>query len=324
MKKAIYKSHGNAAEVIELAHTAPAPLGPGQTRVKILRAPINPSDIVQIEGAYGIQPALPAAAGLEGIGEVVEVNGEGHAAGTLVLLADPPGSWATEKVIASEALLPLPPADLDQLAMLTVNPATAYLLLTLYVDLQEGDWIIQSAANSAVGHYVTQLAKARGIRVASVVRRQSAVAELDKAGCDAAFVDGPDLAAQVAETLDHAPVLALDAVEGETFGRLASTLQEDGVAVLYGGLSGEDARVAGGLLLFKNVTVRGFWLSHWMANTPPEEQARVYTELVGLIAEGKLAAPVARVFPIEEINAALAFAMEGGRSGKVLLAPNGL
>ena len=48
--------------------------------------------------------------------------------------------------------------------MLTVNPPTAHLLLTSIVDLAPGEWIIQNAANSAVGRYVIQLAKARGIR----------------------------------------------------------------------------------------------------------------------------------------------------------------
>jgi NADPH:quinone reductase-like Zn-dependent oxidoreductase len=45
--------------------------------------------------------------------------------------------------------------------MLKVNPATAYLMLKKYVKLQPGDWIIQDAANSAVGQYIIRLAKDR-------------------------------------------------------------------------------------------------------------------------------------------------------------------
>eukprot|EP00752_Nemacystus_decipiens_P019229 g17285.t1 len=250
--------------------------------------------------------------------------GEGLEPGTLVLLPNPPGSWATEKVVPSEALVPLPKADVDQLSMLAVNPATAYLLLTQYVDLKEGDWIIQSAANSAVGRYVTQLAKARGIRVASVVRRESAIAEVRDAGADAVFVDGPDLADRVAAELDKAPVLALDAVAGETTGHLAMTLENSGTAVVYGGLSGEPSIVPDAAIIFNNVSVRGFWLLPWIMNSTPQEQQAVYGELTRLIIEGKLNAPVERVFPLEEINEALALAMQGGRSGKVLIAPNGI
>ncbi|MEM7058982.1 MAG: 2-enoyl thioester reductase domain-containing protein [Pseudomonadota bacterium] len=221
MQQAFYSRHGDAAEVIEVRSFDPKPLAAGETRVKILRSPINPSDIAQIEGVYGLQPPLPAPAGMEGIGEVIEVNGDGHEVGTLVLLTNPPGAWVTERVFSSDALVAVPHADINQLSMLTVNPATAYLLLSEYVELKEGDWIIQSAGNSAVGRYITQLAKARGINVASVVRRQKAIADVKDAGCDAAFVDGDDLAERVTAELDTAPVLAIDAVAGGAFGRLA-------------------------------------------------------------------------------------------------------
>ncbi|WP_299472550.1 zinc-dependent alcohol dehydrogenase family protein [uncultured Roseibium sp.] len=324
MKQAIYKTHGDAAEVIEIAEREPQPLAPGETRVKILRAPINPSDVFQIAGQYGIQPPLPAPAGMEGIGRVSEVNGEGLPAGTLVLLPVPPGTWATEKVFASHTLVPVPEADIDQLSMISVNPATAYLLLTQYVSLQEGDWLIQSAANSAVGRYVTQLAKARGIRVASVVRRESAIADVMEAGADAAFVDGPDLQKRVAAELDGVPVLALDAVAGKTLGRLAATLAPNGVAVLYGGMSGENATLSDASVIFKNVSIRGFWLVHWFQNSSRDEQQQVYAELTALILEGKLNAPVDRIFPLEDIKEALAYTMKGERAGKVLIAPNGL
>lgn len=324
MKQAIYKSHGKADDVVELVDMASPALVPGQTRVKILRAPINPSDIAQIAGVYGFQPPLPAPAGMEGIGEVIEVNGDGPEIGARVLLAEPPGAWATEKVMSTSAVIPVPDGDIDQLAMLSVNPATALLLLTEYVDLKEGDWIIQSAGNSAVGSLVTSLAKARGVRVASVVRRETALADVREAGADAAFVDGPDLAERVTAQLDKAPVLALDAVSGETLGRLASTLQAGGTAVLYGNMSGKTARMPVAVMIFNNVIVRGFWLVHWFERATREEQARVYGDLTALIMLGKLQAPVDRVFPIEEITEALAHTMKGGRSGKVLIAPNGI
>ncbi|MEM6713270.1 MAG: zinc-dependent alcohol dehydrogenase family protein [Pseudomonadota bacterium] len=324
MQQAFYKKHGHAPEVIDIRNVDPQPLSEGQSRVKILRSPINPSDIAQIGGVYGLQPPLPALAGMEGIGEVIEVNGEGHPVGTLVLLADPPGAWVTERVFPSEVLVPIPHADIDQLSMLTVNPATAYLLLTEYVDLKPGDWIIQSAGNSAVGRYITQLAKARDINVASVVRRENAIADVQVAGCDAAFVDGPDLAGRVAAELSTAPVLAIDAVAGDAFGRLSATLANSGVAVSYGGMSGEDISIPDNLIIFNNITVRGFWLVNWLTSAGPEEMQCVYGELTQLVLEGKLNAPIDKIFTLDQINEALAYTVAGGRSGKVLLAPNGI
>ncbi len=324
MKQAIYRTHGKADEVVELIDQEPRPLKPGETRIKILRTPINPSDIIQIAGNYGSQPALPAQIGLEGVGEVIEVHGPGLDIGTRVIVPNPPGAWATEKTVPSAGLVPLPDADLDQLAMLIVNPATAYLLLTKFVDLVAGDWIIQSAATSAVGQLVTQLAQARGIRVASVVRRNSAIEAVKATGADAVFVDGPDLAMQVATDLDRAPVLAIDAVAGETFGRLTDCLQDSGTIVLFGNLSGQTTPVPDQTVIFKDIKVRGFWLTQWLRTTAPEDIGRVFEELTTLIAMGKLHSPVERVYPLEDIHDALAHAMQGNRSGKVLLAPNGL
>lgn len=58
-------------------------------------SPINPADINLIQGTYGIKPSLPANAGLEGVGEVVEVgNGvQKLKTGDWVLL--PGDAWGT-------------------------------------------------------------------------------------------------------------------------------------------------------------------------------------------------------------------------------------
>ena len=178
MKRAIYREFGNPVKVLEVVEEDSPALSEGQARIAVLRSPINPSDYIQIAGEYGVRPPLPATAGNEGLGRVTEVNGQGIAVGQLVLLPPGAGCWVSEMTADIRQLVPLPEGDLDQLSMLMVNPATAHLLLTEYVDLKEGDWIIQSAANSGVGHYVVQLAKARGINVACVVRRDSAAPEL--------------------------------------------------------------------------------------------------------------------------------------------------
>jgi trans-2-enoyl-CoA reductase len=61
------------------------------------------------------------------------------------------------------------------MAMLTVNPATASLMLSEFVDLKPGDWVMQNVANSGVGGYLVQLARQRGLRTVNVVRREGAV-----------------------------------------------------------------------------------------------------------------------------------------------------
>ncbi|MDV3353724.1 zinc-dependent alcohol dehydrogenase family protein [Leptothoe sp. LEGE 181152] len=323
MKQVLYRNFGNPADVLEVKESDASLLTAGQARIKVLRAPINPSDVAQIAGQYGVKPDLPAVAGLEGLGRVVEVNGNGVDEGQLVLLPSV-GTWTTEMVGAIDQLVPLPEADLDQLSMLRVNPATAYLLLTEFVELKPGDWVILSAANSAVGSYILQLAKARGINLVCVVRRESAVAALKQAGADIVLVDGVDLAKQVRKATGTEMTLALDAVAGDTFGRLAETLKEAGTIVLYGGMSNQPASVEVAPILFRDVRVRGFWLLPWLLKTSKKEQTRVYGELTMAVAAGMLHAPVEKHFLLDEITEAITYTMAGERKGKVLLAPNGL
>ena len=322
MKQIIYRDFGNPAEVLEIIERKSPLLNEGQARIKVLRASINPSDIAQIAGQYGVKPDLPAIAGIEGLGRVVEVNGDGIAEGQLVLLPSV-GTWATEMVGDINQLVPLPEGDLDQLSMLRVNPATAYLLLTEFVDLKAGDWVILSAANSAVGSYILQLAKARKLNLVCVVRRESAVAALKQAGADVVLVDGVNLAEQVRAATGTDMKLALDAVAGETFGRLAETLEDAGTIVLYGGMSEKPVSVAIAPILFRDVRVRGFWLLPWILKASKEEQTKVYGDLTMAVAAGILHAPVEKQFSLDEIAEAVTYTMTGERSGKVLLAPNG-
>lgn len=325
MKQVIHEEFGDPAKVLRCVEADKPALGASEARVKVLRAPINPSDLIQIAGQYGVRPDLPAIPGNEGIGRVTDANGTGLEEGQLVLLPAGGGTWVTEMVANAGTFVPLPEGDLDQLAMLAINPATAYLLLDDFAELATGDWIIQSAANSAVGAYVIQLAHARGVKVACVVRRESAVAGLREMGADAVLVDSDTLPRDVAQATDDAPIrLALDAVAGDTMARLADTLAPGGTLVSYGAMSMAPAPLDARTLIFSSVTLRGFWLAQWFEQAPAERRNKVYGELTALVASGKLSAPVDRHFALEDIAEAAAYTAAGERPGKVLLAPNGV
>ena len=109
--------------------------------------------------------------------------------------------------------------------MMTINPPTAALLLSEFVTLEPDEWVIQNAANSAVGLYLVQLARDRGQRTVSVVRREDAAAIVREAGGDVVLIDGDDLASRVAEATGGAEIrLGIDAVGGTATGRLADCL----------------------------------------------------------------------------------------------------
>ncbi|MEP3920162.1 zinc-dependent alcohol dehydrogenase family protein [Ascidiaceihabitans sp.] len=324
MKKVVYEEFGDPVAVLQVVEAESQPLEVGQARVEVLRAPINPSDLIQIAGNYGVRPPLPAVAGNEGIGRVTEVNGAGVEVGQLVLVPAGAGTWVTEIVAGIHQLVPMPEGDVDQLCMMMVNPATAQLLLTEYVDLKPGDWIIQSAANSAVGGYIVQLAKARGVNVVNVVRRDSAVEDVKALGGDVVLVDGPDLAAEVKKATGAKMKLAIDAVAGATAGRLADTLERGGTLVNYGGMSNEPSALGAAALIFNDIVVRGFWLVLWFEKASRDERMAVYGALTAAVAKGELHAPIDKVFTLEEVTEAARYSWAGSRKGKVLMAPNGI
>src|SRR5258705_5565886 len=105
-------------------------------------------------------------------------------------------------VIPAGGLVALPEgADPEQVAMLAINPATASLLLSDYVDLNRGDFVVQNAANSGVGRWVIAFAKARGIKTVNIVRRAELVTDLQAAGGDVVVVDGPEVTEQIREAI---------------------------------------------------------------------------------------------------------------------------
>ena len=126
-----------------------------------------------------------------------------------------------------------------------MNPRTAYLILTEFVTLHPGDWVISTAANSAVGRSVIPIAKARAVKTVNVVRRPELVAEMAALGGDVVLVDGPDLPQQIAAATGNARIsLALDGIGGPTTQRLLDAIGLYGKVVLWSRMSGEPLAVS--------------------------------------------------------------------------------
>jgi NADPH:quinone reductase-like Zn-dependent oxidoreductase len=328
MLKAEYKTRGPIPQdVIEAVSFEKPELTEGQVLLEMQAAPINPSDVLTLTGQYGILPPLPAIGGNEGVAKVVE-HGPGVNSpeiGQTVLIPLGLGSWATHIVADAKSLVPLPNGvDPIQLSMLTINPPTAYLMLNEFVDLKEGDWVIQNAANSGVGSYLIALAKQRGLKTVNVVRRESLVAPLLAAGADVVLVDGVvdglSLAQRVSAATDGAVImLGIDAVGGDATNRMGEVLGDGATLVNYGAMSGEPCKIAPTIIIFKDITIRGFWLAKWYRTATPERQKEVFTAIIGLIATGKLSAPVHATYHVKDIKQAVAVAASGERNGKVVL-----
>ena len=300
--------------------------GPGQVNIKVEAGPINPAELLLIEGKYASRPPLPARLGIEGVGTITAV-GEGVnelALGDRVMSLGRT-NWAEEIQVSSGAVVKVPKdADVQQLSMLKVNPATAMFMLERYVNLKPGDWVIQNAANSAVGRYIIQLAKTKGVKTLNVVRRTELIEELRKIGADVVLLDGDDLAKRVRSEVGDANIpLAIDAVAGEGTLRLGGALSEGGTVVNYGLLSGKPCQLTPELVVFQGITLTGFWLAKLLGTMKPEELQKLYVELASQITNGNLYTPVESAYRLDQLSDALKHAYQTERNGKVLLIPNG-
>jgi NADPH:quinone reductase-like Zn-dependent oxidoreductase len=327
MKIAQFARIGRPDDVVACVEAAepPAPQA-GEVALDVLAFPINPADLLAMEGLYASRPTLPAIPGAESVARVRTVGArvDELRAGDLVIPLDRE-NWVQRKVAKATRVIKVP-AGVDplQLAMLKVNPPTAWLMLTKYVTLAPGDWLVQTAANSGVGHCVIQLAKAAGWRTVNIVRRDGLADELLGLGADVVLVDGPDLAKRIgAATAGAAIRLAIDAVGGEQIVRFGDALADEAVVLNYGRLSGHNPQLSGHQCVFKRLTLTGFWLVPWLQKLPRQEIATLYDGLAQRMADGTLRIAVEATFPLEEIKAAVARANAYRRSGKVLVTPNG-
>lgn len=299
-----------------------APAVASEARVRVLAAPINPADLNVIEGRYPIGPTLPGVPGVEGVGVVEEVGAEVTTlcAGDRVLLPHGLGTWREACYVAAKSLHVVPPEiPVEQAAMLKINPATALRMLTDFVALEPGAWVLQNAANSGVGQSVIQLARSRGLRTINFVRRPELFEPLRKAGGDLVLLDEGDPAEQIREATGGAALrLALNAVGGDSALRLAQLLSPGGTVVTYGAMGRKPLKIPNGLLIFQDTIWRGFWVSHWYRSTTIEQHAAMFAELFALARRGALHTAVERIYPLEEASAALAHAAQGQRAGKIL------
>jgi NADPH:quinone reductase-like Zn-dependent oxidoreductase len=323
MKAIQIEAFGNPAEVMKLVDVPDvgAP-GTGEVVIALEASPINMSDLLMISGHYGHRPSLPCVVGTEGVGRVVAIgSGVTHLKpGDRTLVPYPSAAWAERIKADASRLWPLGGGDVHQLAMLGINPPTAYLMLTGYVDLPRGAWVIQNSANSGVGRALIPIAKSLGLKTVNVVRRDELVAELKAIGGDVVLVDGPDLAKRVAAETGGAPIaLAIDGVSDTATANLLGCLAEKGMLVFYSAISGKpfvgDARA----LIFRDISIRGFWLVHWFKTATPDQITAMYDRLTPLVASGAISSPIAGTYKFSQIAEAVAVA--SNKRGKALFVP---
>lgn len=285
--------------------------------IEVLYSPVNPSDLLLMQGTYPVQPKLPAVIGQEGVGRVVSVGASVTTVKPGDIVTIPFGTFAwSEKVVAKAAgLVVLPPnVDLQQAAMLSINPPTAVLLLEEFVSLNPGDWIVLNAANASVSHTIIAVAKSKGLKTLGIVRRKEAVDAALKAGTDAVLLEAENTVGEAKKATNNAEIkLGLDAVGGRATNTIAEILSSEGRLVCYAMMSREPINVGQISLIFRRVQIHGFFM--YLPNYVPKLKNAILKS-VQLLEQGKLNVPVAKIYPPEEVKEAIQHTIDGG---KVLL-----
>ncbi len=320
---AIHHSYGKPDEVVNAEVIETPALGKGQALVKLLRASINPSDLGMIGGSYGRLRPLPAVAGREGVGEVVEL-GEGVTSikvGALVQLPPEPGAWTQYQVCDASELVEIPAGlPLDMCAMAFINPPTALCILESFEDLKEGDWFIQNGAGSALGYFAIQMCKARGIKTVNMLRNaESKRAELEAIGADIVVDEAEFDAKKIKAETGGKLKLGLNQIGGNSVSNMIKAMGDSATVVTIGGMVGDPVRFPTRFLIFNDLRLRGFWWDKWQREHSKEEVAAIYKKIFDMIADGTLKAPVDSVFKIQDIKQALERAQTNSRLGKVMI-----
>ncbi len=218
-------------------------------------------------------------------------------------------------------LIPVPDSLSDESAAQLVSMPFSTISLLQFLDVNEGDWIVQNAANGAVGRMLAQLGAARGVHVLGLVRRAEGVEELRAQGIDNVIsTDQDDWREQAARLTGGAPIVAgVDSVGGSASGDVLSLLSEGGMLVAFGAMNSPVMEIASSDVIFKQAIVKGFWGSKVIQQLDAATRGALFGELIQRVTDGTLTLPVAGVFDAADIADAVRLSMTPGRVGKVLL-----
>ena len=321
MKSAQFAETGSPAEVLTVRDIPLPEPSPGKVRINVTACNINPSDVMFIRGLYGIRPKLPATAGFEACG-TVDACGEGvDLPSGMRVIFTAIGVWQEYVVVDASTLLPTPEGMPDEVAcQVFVNPYTAFGMLEV-ADLSAGQWLMLTAGGSAYGKFVVQLCQQRGIRTIATVRRAEQVDALKALGATEVInTQEEKLIQRVYEITEKQGVdYVFDAVGGELGGQVVECLAKQGTLLIFGALSMEPMPINSGTMIFKDLTIKSFWLTTWFPSLPVQDQKRISQEVLRMLTQQQLKASVETSYPLEDVVKAVAHADSSGRNGKVIL-----
>ncbi|KAH9935893.1 NAD(P)-binding protein [Epithele typhae] len=284
----VFSENGNPTQVLSVKSYEPLPPPPpGALNVRFRLSPINPSDINIVQGVYPAKPTRVTISGKElsvggneGLAEVVEVGDgvQGFEVGDWVISGkQQAGTWSTTRTLRADDTIKLPAQGLSEVnaATIAVNPATAFCMLHEFLDLKEGDWVLQNG-DRLVGQAVIQIAARKGIKTINFVRTRhviandidNLIASLTSLGANHVFtyesLEDRTLGKNIKQWTAGNPIrLMLNCVGGPTTLAMTRYLGENAHLVSYGAMSKQPLALPTSAFIFKNLQAHGHWQSRW-------------------------------------------------------------
>ncbi|MGE0970711.1 zinc-dependent alcohol dehydrogenase family protein [Klebsiella sp. WOUb02] len=304
-----YQRYGPPERVLALHTQSLPPLAAGKVRVQMRYAPLNPSDLIPVTGAYRHRTTLPAVAGYEGVGVVVAASpGSGVAPGQRVLPLRGEGTWQSYLDIAGQWLVPVPDEIDDRLAARGyINPLTALLMLRRWP--VAGKNIVLTAASSSGASLLAQWALRMGARsVCGVIRSPQHRHGLELQGVYPLMTTDRDMLGQVLQQTD----LLFDAVGGESSSEMLAMLPPSSTLISWGLHSGAPLRQSR-----YGARVSKFHLREALPPLDVGGWRAAFSDIWRLLPHTTL--PAAQVLPFRRWREAIVASERQGSARKILL-----
>lgn len=306
-----YSAFGDPRQVLSLESHPLAAAAPDSVRVRMHLAPVNPSDLIPVTGAYSHLITPPMTAGYEGVGTVVSApSAYQHLLGRRVLPLRGPGTWQHYVDCDPALAVPVPDDIPDTLAARAyINPLSAYHMLRLWP--VAGKRVLLSGAGSFIAALLAQWALADGAaQVTGLYRSPQRRAWLETLGVHPVAETEATAIRDAAKQAD----ITFDALGGAIGSAVLGAMHPGSTFVSYGLLSGQPILPPPGI----SAAYRRFHLRDVLGDLTAAEWQNGFGHLWPKLRSAQL--PQTDIFPVTQWQDALDAFTIPGRAHKPLLA----